>query len=217
MLLLVTALKTRRRNCADGAARPVRARPAGPEPGATATSSTGCCRPPVSPSSPRHPLHRAARRARPPCAGGRLLPARRRVAVRSPWSRCRSVCRSAWRPADEPPAAHLAGPRLAAARAPASRRSGVWRLAEAIADRRPRAGFARAHLRAQRGATARRPSPTRRRWWPPTPARSAGDWFNLAFLLEAAGRDAEAEPAFRRANRHRPEARPRLVRPSGWC
>lgn len=31
------------------------------------------------------------------------------------------------------------------------------------------------------------------------PTRSAGDWFNLAFLLEAAGRNGEAEPAFRRA------------------
>ena len=31
------------------------------------------------------------------------------------------------------------------------------------------------------------------------PARSAADWFNLAFLLEAADLTAEAEPAFRRA------------------
>lgn len=31
------------------------------------------------------------------------------------------------------------------------------------------------------------------------PTRSAADWFNLAFLLEGAGRSAEAEPAFRRA------------------
>ncbi len=31
------------------------------------------------------------------------------------------------------------------------------------------------------------------------PSRSAGDWFNLAFLLEAAGHNDEAEPAFRRA------------------
>lgn len=31
------------------------------------------------------------------------------------------------------------------------------------------------------------------------PQRSAADWFNLAFLLEEAGRFAEAEPAFRRA------------------
>jgi len=31
------------------------------------------------------------------------------------------------------------------------------------------------------------------------PQRSAADWFNLAFLLEAAGRAQEAEPAFRRA------------------
>lgn len=31
------------------------------------------------------------------------------------------------------------------------------------------------------------------------PQRSAGDWFNLAFLLEATSRLDEAEPAFRRA------------------
>ena len=31
------------------------------------------------------------------------------------------------------------------------------------------------------------------------PLRSAADWFNLAFMLEDAGRVAEAEPAFRRA------------------
>ena len=31
------------------------------------------------------------------------------------------------------------------------------------------------------------------------PARSAADWFNLAYLLEEAGRYAEAEPNFRRA------------------
>jgi tetratricopeptide (TPR) repeat protein len=31
------------------------------------------------------------------------------------------------------------------------------------------------------------------------PQRSAGDWFNYAFLLEDAGRIDEAEPAFRRA------------------
>ncbi len=31
------------------------------------------------------------------------------------------------------------------------------------------------------------------------PQRSAADWFNLGFLLDAAGRYAEAEPAFRQA------------------
>jgi len=31
------------------------------------------------------------------------------------------------------------------------------------------------------------------------PQRSAADWFNLAFMLEEAGRYADAEPAFRRA------------------
>lgn len=33
----------------------------------------------------------------------------------------------------------------------------------------------------------------------PDPERSAGDWFNLAFLLEAGDRVEEAEAAFRRA------------------
>lgn len=31
------------------------------------------------------------------------------------------------------------------------------------------------------------------------PGRSPADWFNLAFMLDEAGRPAEAEPAFRRA------------------
>jgi tetratricopeptide (TPR) repeat protein len=31
------------------------------------------------------------------------------------------------------------------------------------------------------------------------PRRSAADWFNLAYLLDDAGRHAEAEPAFRQA------------------
>lgn len=31
------------------------------------------------------------------------------------------------------------------------------------------------------------------------PERSAGDWFNLGYLLEQAGHPAQAEPAFRRA------------------
>jgi tetratricopeptide (TPR) repeat protein len=31
------------------------------------------------------------------------------------------------------------------------------------------------------------------------PTRSAANWFNLAFMLDEAGRHAEAEPAFRRA------------------
>lgn len=56
----------------------------------------------------------------------------------------------------------------------------------------------RAHLRAQRGdrdgalADARALVAAH-------PQRSAADWFNLAFMLEDAGRLDEAEPAFRRA------------------
>lgn len=56
----------------------------------------------------------------------------------------------------------------------------------------------RAHLRAQRGARADAIADARA-LVTAHPARSAGDWFNLAFLLEADARDAEAEAAFRRA------------------
>jgi tetratricopeptide (TPR) repeat protein len=56
----------------------------------------------------------------------------------------------------------------------------------------------RAHLRAQMGqrdaALADAQALTAAH-----PARSAGDWFNLGFLLDEAGRLDEAEPAFRRA------------------
>ena len=56
----------------------------------------------------------------------------------------------------------------------------------------------RAHLHAQLGrndaALADAEALTRRH-----PRRSAADWFNLAFLLDDAGRPAEAEPAFRQA------------------
>jgi tetratricopeptide (TPR) repeat protein len=56
----------------------------------------------------------------------------------------------------------------------------------------------RAHLRAELGlqeqALADAQALTRAH-----PERSAADWFNLAFLLDEAGRLAEAEPAFRRA------------------
>jgi tetratricopeptide (TPR) repeat protein len=56
----------------------------------------------------------------------------------------------------------------------------------------------RAHLRAQRGD---RPGAVAdaQALVSAHPARSAADWFNLAFLLEADGRLQEAEPAFRRA------------------
>jgi tetratricopeptide (TPR) repeat protein len=56
----------------------------------------------------------------------------------------------------------------------------------------------RAHLRAQMGdrtgAIEDAQALTRQH-----PLRSAADWFNLAYLLEEAGRHAEAEPAFRSA------------------
>jgi tetratricopeptide (TPR) repeat protein len=56
----------------------------------------------------------------------------------------------------------------------------------------------RSHLRAERGARAEAIADAQT-LVDAHPARSAGDWFNLAFLLEADGRDAEAEAAFRRA------------------
>ena len=66
---------------------------------------------------------------------------------------------------------------------------------------RPRDAYAlssRSHLLAQLGrmadALADAQALTRTH-----PQRSAADWFNLAYLLDAAGRHAEAEPAFRQA------------------
>lgn len=62
----------------------------------------------------------------------------------------------------------------------------------------PYALASRAHLRAQLG----RPDAAiedARRLVQAHPQRSAGDWFNLAFLLEQQGRLDEAEDAFRRA------------------
>ena len=56
----------------------------------------------------------------------------------------------------------------------------------------------RAHLRAQRGDRAGAIADAQS-LVAAHPARSAADWFNLAFLLEAEGRLEEAEPAFRRA------------------
>jgi len=56
----------------------------------------------------------------------------------------------------------------------------------------------RAHLRAQRGDRAGAIADAQA-LVAAHPARSAADWFNLAFLLEAEGRLEEAEPAFRRA------------------
>lgn len=56
----------------------------------------------------------------------------------------------------------------------------------------------RAHLRAERGALDAAIDDARA-LVQAHPARRAADWFNLAFLLERARRDGEAEDAFRRA------------------
>ncbi|MFZ4651666.1 MAG: tetratricopeptide repeat protein [Rubrivivax sp.] len=56
----------------------------------------------------------------------------------------------------------------------------------------------RAHLRASQG-DASGAIEDARRLVRLHPSRSAADWFNLAFMLEARGDLAEAEPAFRRA------------------
>jgi tetratricopeptide (TPR) repeat protein len=56
----------------------------------------------------------------------------------------------------------------------------------------------RAHLRAKRGARAEAIADAQA-LVAAHPQRSAADWFNLAFLLEEAGRLDEAEVAFRRA------------------
>ena len=56
----------------------------------------------------------------------------------------------------------------------------------------------RAHLHAQLGQRDQALADARR-LTQAHPQRSAADWFNLAFLLDEAGRHAEAEPAFRRA------------------
>jgi tetratricopeptide (TPR) repeat protein len=56
----------------------------------------------------------------------------------------------------------------------------------------------RAHLRAERGATQAAIDDAQA-LVSAHPERSAGDWFNLAFLLEAMARFDDAEAAFRRA------------------
>ena len=77
--------------------------------------------------------------------------------------------------------------------------------AEGVFDRmlrdRPDDAYAlasRAHLRAQLGRTDGAIDDARR-LVEAHPQRSAGDWFNLAFLLEQQGRLTEAEVAFRHA------------------
>jgi tetratricopeptide (TPR) repeat protein len=56
----------------------------------------------------------------------------------------------------------------------------------------------RAHVRAQAGRRSQAIA-DQQQLVQAHPQRSAGDWFNLAFLLEEAERFDEAEPAFRRA------------------
>jgi tetratricopeptide (TPR) repeat protein len=56
----------------------------------------------------------------------------------------------------------------------------------------------RAHLREQLGRRTQAIA-DQRRLVEVHPARSAGDWFNLAYLLQEAERFDDAEPAFRRA------------------
>ncbi len=56
----------------------------------------------------------------------------------------------------------------------------------------------RAHLRAQLGRAADALVDAQQ-LIQAHPRRNAADWFNLAFLLDDAGRHAEAEPAFRQA------------------
>ena len=74
----------------------------------------------------------------------------------------------------------------------------------------PYALASRAHLRAQLGRRSQAIA-DQQRLVEVHPTRSAGDWFNLAFLLEEAARYDEAEPAFRRAV----ELDPKLDR--AWC
>jgi tetratricopeptide (TPR) repeat protein len=62
----------------------------------------------------------------------------------------------------------------------------------------------RAHLRAQMGRRSQAIADAQR-LVEVHPARSAADWFNLAYLLEEAERYDEAEPAFRRATELDPQ------------
>ncbi len=81
------------------------------------------------------------------------------------------------------------------------RRARALELFSQMLERWPGDAYAlgsRAHLRAQLGlheaALADALELTQAH-----PQRSAADWFNLAYLLDEAGRPAEAEPAFRQA------------------
>ncbi len=82
---------------------------------------------------------------------------------------------------------------------------GLGKPAERIFDRMLRrwpldayALASRAHVRAQRGAVAEAAADAQA-LVDHHPGRSAADWFNLGFMLEALQRFDAAEPAFRRA------------------
>jgi tetratricopeptide (TPR) repeat protein len=81
------------------------------------------------------------------------------------------------------------------------RRSAAERVFDTMLSRWPGDAYAlasRAHVLAQRGARAAAIGDAQE-LVSRHPRRSAADWFNLAYLLEEAGRVDEAEPAFRRA------------------
>ncbi|HET9820299.1 MAG TPA: tetratricopeptide repeat protein [Burkholderiaceae bacterium] len=68
----------------------------------------------------------------------------------------------------------------------------------------PYALASRAHLRAERGRRSQAIA-DQQRLVEVHPERSAADWFNLAYLLDEAGRHDEAVPAFRRATEMDPK------------
>jgi tetratricopeptide (TPR) repeat protein len=77
----------------------------------------------------------------------------------------------------------------------------AWQVFDTMLARQPDDAHAlasRAHLQAQAGQRAGAITDLQA-LVAAHPRRSAGDWFNLAFLLEAEGRLAEAEAAFRQA------------------
>lgn len=81
------------------------------------------------------------------------------------------------------------------------RHAAAERVFDTMLRRWPQDAYAlasRAHLRAQRGARDEAIADYHA-LVQAHPARAGADWFNLAFLLESAGRLPEAEAAFRRA------------------
>lgn len=81
------------------------------------------------------------------------------------------------------------------------RRNAAEAIFDRMLERWPRDAYllaSRVHLRAQRGARDAAIADAQA-LVAAHPQRSAADWFNLAFMLEEAGRLDEAEPAFRQA------------------